>query len=118
LQEIVGRLEDVVIGPDGRELVRFHWIFIDLQNVIEGQVVQEAIDQFTIKLVVRPGFRETDEQLIRQRFKERIGDVHIRIEPVHDIPRTERGKFRAVICKLTPQQREQARRRSVVELTS
>ena len=41
LQEIMGRLEDVVVAPDGRELVRFHWVFMDLPHVLEGQVVQE-----------------------------------------------------------------------------
>jgi phenylacetate-CoA ligase len=30
IEEIVGRVEDTVIGQDGREMVRFHGIFIDL----------------------------------------------------------------------------------------
>ncbi len=102
LQEIVGRLEDVVVGPDGREMVRFHGIFIDMHNVLEGQVIQEAVDQFTVKVVARPGFGERDIEVIRRRFAERLGEVHVQVEKVDAIPRTERGKFRAVISKVTP----------------
>jgi phenylacetate-CoA ligase len=100
LEEVVGRLEDVVVGTDGREMVRFHWVFIDLPNVLEGQIVQEALDRLTLKLVTRPGFGATEEREIRRRFAERLGPVQLQIEPVPEIPRTERGKFRAVISKL------------------
>ncbi len=107
LKEIVGRLEDLVTCPDGRQMVRFHGIFIDLPNIIEGQVIQEALDQFTVRIVAQPGFGEREENIIQKRFAERLGLVHVKIELVPDIPRTERGKFRAVISKLkTPAGRE------------
>lgn len=97
LQEIVGRLEDVVIGPNGREMVRFHGIFIGLPTVLEGQVVQEASARFVVKVVATAKFGKEEEAIIRRRFAERLGSVSVQIERVHDIPRTERGKFRAVI---------------------
>jgi phenylacetate-CoA ligase len=103
LQEIVGRLEDVVVGPDGRELVRFHGIFIDLPHVLEGQVIQETMDRFTVKVVGKPGFGEVDERLIRSRFGQRLGEVEVNILQVPEIPRTERGKFRAVISNVKRQ---------------
>ncbi|MDB6121300.1 MAG: phenylacetate--CoA ligase family protein [Pedosphaera sp.] len=109
LKELVGRLEDVVIGPDGRELVRFHGIFIDMPTVLQGQVIQETIDQFTVKVVAQGGFGNDDEQLIRRRFAERLGPVNVRIEIVSEIPRTERGKFRAVISKLSPGMRNEVK---------
>lgn len=100
LQEIVGRLEDVVVGPDGRELVRFHGIFIDMPHVVEGQVIQEALERFTVKLVAKPGFGAADEMLIRKRFAQRLGEIEVNILQVPAIPRTERGKFRSVISYL------------------
>jgi phenylacetate-CoA ligase len=100
LKEIVGRLEDVVTGPDGRQMVRFHGIFVDLPAVLEGQVIQEALDRFTVKLVADSGFGGREEQTIRNRFEERLGKVHVTIQKVREIPRTERGKFRAVISNL------------------
>jgi phenylacetate-CoA ligase len=100
LKEVVGRLEDVVAGPDGRQMVRFHGIFIGLPNVIEGQVIQESLDRFTVKLATLDGFGEREEQVIRNRFEERLGKVRVQVLKVPDIPRTDRGKFRAVISNL------------------
>jgi phenylacetate-CoA ligase len=97
LKEVVGRVEDVVVGPDGRQMVRFHGIFIDLPHVLEGQVIQEAPDQFTVKVVTRDGFGPAEEGTIRKRFAQRLGMVSVEIHRVHEIPRTARGKFRAVI---------------------
>ncbi len=100
LQEIVGRLEDVATGPDGRQMVRFHGVFIGLPNVIEGQVIQETLDQFTARLVARPGFGQNEIRTIQTRFAQRLGPVKVKIELVPDIPRTERGKFRGVVSKV------------------
>ena len=52
VDEIVGRIEDTVIGRDGREMVRFHSIFINLNSIVEGQIIQHEIDEFEIKVVV------------------------------------------------------------------
>jgi phenylacetate-CoA ligase len=100
LKEVVGRLEDVVTGPDGRQMVRFHGLFIDLPKVVEGQVIQETLDQFTIRVVALDGFGDKEAQVIRNRLLERLGNVKVNLERVPAIPRTERGKFRAVISKL------------------
>jgi len=97
LQEVVGRLEDVVVGPDGREMVRFHGIFVELPHVIEGQVIQEAPDLFTVNVIAMDGFGVQDEQLIRKRFEERLGKVEVHIKRVQEIERSGSGKFRAVI---------------------
>ena len=108
LKEIVGRLEDVIVGPDGRQLVRFHWVFIDLPGVLEGQVVQEAIDEFTVNVVTRDGSLKEIRNVIEKRFKERLGPVSIRVQRLAEIPRTERGKFRSVISKVPPPERLRA----------
>jgi phenylacetate-CoA ligase len=106
LKGIVGRLEDLVTCPDGRQMVRFHGIFMDLPNIVEGQVIQEALDQFTARIVAQPGFGEREETVIQKRFAERLGPVNVKIELVPEILRTERGKFRAVISRLkTTEQR-------------
>jgi phenylacetate-CoA ligase len=97
LQEVVGRLEDVVVGPDGREMVRFHGIFVGLPHVLEAQVVQELPDAFTVRVVPIKGFAADDEALIRKRFEERLGKVKVHIQLVEELERTERGKLRAVV---------------------
>ncbi len=101
LKEVCGRIEDAVVCRDGRELVRFHGIFINLPNVIEAQVIQETIDRIRIKVVANEKFGYAEQNLIRERVAEqRLGSVHVEIEQVPAIERTERGKFRAVISHL------------------
>ena len=100
LQEVVGRLEDTVTGPDGRQMVRFHGLFIGLPHVLEGQVIQETRDRFTIRIVPGHQFDAQDERQIRARLTQRLGKVSMQLDKVPAIPRTDRGKFRAVISKL------------------
>jgi phenylacetate-CoA ligase len=101
IKEVVGRLEDVVTGPDGRQLVRFHGIFIDQPNIVEGQIIQDALDQFVVKVVPGKAFSQLDIDDIQQRMYQRLGTkISVQVVTVNEIPRTESGKFRAVISKL------------------
>ncbi len=101
LQEVVGRVEDVVVGPDGRQMVRFHGVFVDLPQVHEGQVIQEALDRIRVKVVPAAGWDAVDHQTISERIQQRLGKgVEVEVEVVKEIPRTKAGKFQAVISKL------------------
>ncbi len=101
IQEVVGRLEEVVTGPDGRQLVRFHGIFTDQPHIIEGQIIQETLHDFSVKVVVTDGFSAQDEINIQNRMHQRLGpDIKITINKVPSIPRTASGKFIAVISKV------------------
>jgi phenylacetate-CoA ligase len=101
LKELVGRLEDCVIGSDGREMVRFHGIFVDLPYVREGQIIQETLTDFMIRLVVDPEFGKVQKEEILRRFESRLGKVNLKFELVDKIEKTSRGKYRAVISKVT-----------------
>lgn len=103
IKEVVGRLEDVVIGPDGRQMVRFHGIFVDQPHVREGQIIQEAADRIRVKVVPAGSFDADDEQDIVRRIQQRLGaSVSVIVEPVETIPRTPSGKFRAVVSLWKP----------------
>ena len=102
LEEIVGRLEDVVVGPDGREMVRFHGLFVNIPHVLEGQVIQEELDLIRLRVVTTPSFGPEQEKRLRERLvRERLGAVRVMIDKVPFIERTERGKFRAVVSRLS-----------------
>jgi phenylacetate-CoA ligase len=103
LKEVVGRVEDVVLGPDGRQMVRFHGIFVGIPNLLEGQVIQEALERIRVKVVPVVGFGERDVTEIQKRIRQRLGDVEVTVEPVSEIPRTKAGKFRAVVSLLQKQ---------------
>jgi len=100
ISEIIGRLEDVITGPDGRKMVRFHGIFIDVTCIVEAQVLQHSLDDFEVKLVVsrEPGIEEI--QLIEKRMLSQLGKIKVNIHVVDSIPRSVNGKFKAVISEL------------------
>jgi len=101
LKEVVGRIEDVIIGPDGRQLVRFHGVFTDQPHVVEGQVVQEALTRIRVRIVAAPGFGESDALDIVRRVQQRLGTgVEVAVELVDHIPRSANGKFKAVVSLL------------------
>lgn len=101
LKEVVGRLEDVVVGPDGRRTVRFHGIFTELQGVREAQVIQEELDRLRILVVPSPHFGEDTVREIEQRIHARLTSaMRVTVEPVEAIPRTQAGKLKAVISRL------------------
>ena len=97
VEEIIGRIEDVVIGPGGKEMRRFNRVFIDIPCVLEGQVIQHEIDRFEIKLVV--SYTPTLESIntIKERMMAQLGEIEVDVVVVETIPRGPNGKFKAVI---------------------
>jgi phenylacetate-CoA ligase len=97
LKEVVGRLEDVVVGPDGRRMVRFHGVFVGQPHVREGQVIQETRNRIRLKVVPKDGFGAADVSDLQARIQQRLGEVEVIVQTVDEIPRTKAGKFKAVI---------------------
>jgi phenylacetate-CoA ligase len=101
LREIVGRLEDVIVGPDGRRTVRFHGLFVEIAGVREAQVVQEKTDRIRVKVVPTPAYGDDTAREIRARVRQRLTDaMSVEVERVEAIPRTAAGKVRAVVSLL------------------
>ncbi len=99
VDEVIGRSEDIVTGKDGRQMVRFHGIFINLPSVLKGQVVQETINRFTINVATK-GLTESEKLLIRQRMESQLGEIDLTINELDDIPVGNNGKFKAVISNI------------------
>ncbi len=97
IDEIIGRVEDTVVGQDGRQMVRFHGIFINIPKIIEGQIIQHTFSQFEIKLVTSKQLSLEEIDLIGQRMKSQLGKIELNINKVESIPRNNNGKFQAVI---------------------
>jgi phenylacetate-CoA ligase len=101
IKEVIGRIEDVVVGPDGRQMVRFHGVFVNQPHVQEGQIIQESVDLIRVKVVPTKDFGEQDAADIVHRVRQRLGnEVNVKVETVAEIPRTKAGKFQAVISNL------------------
>lgn len=97
IKEIIGRVEDTVVGKDGREMVRFHGIFINLPNLIEAQIIQHTLDVFEIKIVTNGKWSSDEALIIKNRMMSQLGDIDVKIHEVDMIMRNPSGKFPAVI---------------------
>ena len=106
IKQIDGRIEDIIVTPEGNMIGRLDHIFKDLTNIKESQVVQCAIDAVTVKVVRREVYDKKDEEALVYELRSRLGPrIRIDIEYVDNIPRSASGKFRAVLSQLTPERR-------------
>lgn len=101
--DIQGRNEDVIIGSDGRKMVRFHGIFIDIPGLALSQIVQKSRTLLVIRLVIRPGYDQISaERIMTQRLQSQLGSAtQFIFEYPQDLSRTTAGKFQAVISEIS-----------------
>ncbi len=100
LGPVEGRLDDVVVTPDGRRVGRLHPIFKADLPIREAQVVQDRIDRIRVRIVPAGSFSERNARVLERRFRERLGEMDYRFELVDSIPRGPNGKFRAVVSRI------------------
>jgi phenylacetate-CoA ligase len=96
---IEGRNEEFIVTPDGGRLGRFNnFVFAGLNGVVEGQVVQYAVDRLEIRVVPDATWSEAVRAAIVEAVRLRLGETtRVEVALVDSIPRTISGKFRAVI---------------------
>jgi phenylacetate-CoA ligase len=107
LLRIDGRIDDYVVTPEGRRIMRFDYLFKDTHDIREAQVIQERLGEVVIKVVPGgPGVtRDLDE--VRVLVKEWISpSLDVRFEIVGELPRQPGGKLRAVVSRLSSEQRD------------
>jgi phenylacetate-CoA ligase len=106
IEKIIGRVEDIVVTPDGRHIGRLDHLFKDMLNVKEAQIIQESIESLNIHIVKRDQFNESDMQKLREEAKLRLGNgIKINISFVNHLEREPSGKLRFVISKINPSDR-------------
>ena len=106
LASVEGRTDDVLYTPDGRLVGRLDPVFKSSLPIREAQIVQEATDRIRVRYVPAVGFSPEDEETIVAQIQARMGKMQVIMEEVGEVPRTSNGKFRAVICQLSPAERE------------
>lgn len=102
---IEGRSDDVLYTTDGRRIGRLDPIFKSNLPIVEAQIVQESLRSIKVRYVPAEDFDKNSLKILRERLGERLGDAEINFEQLEEIPRTNRGKFRAVICNLSAEER-------------
>lgn len=100
LDAIEGRANDCLITRDGRRIFWLNPVFYGLP-IRESQIEQLAVDRVVVRLVPGEAYDAPwIERTLRERLRERLGDVAVTIDRVDEVPRTTSGKLRAVICRV------------------
>ncbi|MCG8591152.1 MAG: hypothetical protein MJE66_17810 [Proteobacteria bacterium] len=95
--DVDGRIEDVVVTPEGNAVGRLDHVFKDQLDVAEAQILQERREGIRVLVVRRPSYGEASERGLVKEIRSRLGErIEIAIEHVEAIPREPNGKFRAV----------------------
>jgi phenylacetate-CoA ligase len=100
VEEITGRIEDAIVGKDGREMVRFHGIFIGIPAIVKGQIVQETLEDIVINVEVERQLTTDECEILTKRIYSQLGELNVQIFEMKEIPCGNNGKFRAVISKV------------------
>jgi phenylacetate-CoA ligase len=100
IRRIEGRMDDVIVTPDGRRIGRLDPVFKGAIPVIEAQIIQEHLENIRVRFVPAANYTESDGVEIVRQLQNYIGDIDIELEAVDRIPRTDNGKFRSVISKV------------------
>jgi len=100
LESVEGRLDDVIITPDGRRIGRLDPLFKGSFPIREAQVIQEELARLLIRFVPSSAYTSRDGERIRRHFQDYLGPMQIELEPVSRIAKSANGKFRAVISKV------------------
>jgi phenylacetate-CoA ligase len=106
IKSIFGREGDVIKTPSGRELgasIIAHLVYVicGAINIIESQVIQDAVDHITIEFVPNGEFVVENLADFQKRLSHYFeGDLKVDLERVKAIRRTQTGKIRPVISQL------------------
>ncbi len=98
VERVEGRLDPLLVTPDGRRIGRLDHVWKGVEHISSGQIVQEADLTVRLKVVPEPGYSEVDRSLITAHARDRLGPgMNIIVEEVDRLPRTRSGKFQAVV---------------------
>lgn len=102
IKKIIGRVDDMIITPEGNYVGRLDPIFKGLSTIKHAQIVQEKLDHIVVNIVPAEDYHGNDGQVVIKELKKRLGEkMRISINIVSDIPLTKAGKFRSVVSHIS-----------------
>ena len=99
VEQILGRDDDYVILPDGRQIGRMNLAFVGINGLVEAQIEQLEYDHIVVRFVAFPDAdMETLKSDITYNVRGRVGtEPTLELVPMAALPRTRRGKFQSVV---------------------
>jgi phenylacetate-CoA ligase len=99
LREIEGRVDDIIVLPDGRMLppAALHALYDEQEYIDQYQFTQESEDNFLTKVVSNKNRTPTSDEKLITGLKQILGkNASIKIEHVDKITITRTGKYRRI----------------------
>jgi phenylacetate-CoA ligase len=98
IERIEGRMDDVIVTPEGNLVGRLDPIFKAVSSLHETRIVQDVKDHVRIEIVASSEFTQRMEEALRAEVRSRLGPrMRIDIVRVPAIERTGSGKLRTVV---------------------
>ncbi len=100
---MTGRRLDALRTPDGRRVPGefFPHLLKDYAGIRQFQVVQPALDQLQLRVVLSPTWTSAEQRLLLHQVATRMGpQVTIQWQSVPSIPLTRAGKHRVVVSEV------------------
>ena len=98
-----GRMDDVIITPEGRRIGRIDPAFKGIEGIELAQVIQEELNKIIIIVVVNKERRQLfNEDLLVENLKQRTSHLmDIKVIYQDAIEKSPNGKFKSVISKIS-----------------
>lgn len=103
IERIEGRMDDVIVTPEGNLVGRLDPIFKAVSSLHETRIVQDEVDHVRVEIVVIGAFSSAMEDELRAQLRSRLGPLmRIDMVRVQSIERTGRGKLRTTVNLVYP----------------
>lgn len=106
IERIEGRMDDVIVTPEGNLVGRLDPIFKAVSSLQETRIVQDAKDHVRVEIVASSAFTRAMEDALQAELRSRLGPrMRIDIARVQSIERTGSGKLRTTVNLVYPSRR-------------
>lgn len=103
VERIEGRMDDVLVTPEGRLVGRLDPIFKAVSSFYETRIVQTTPSRVQVQVVPAGGSLDPDDvDTLVKELRNRLGpSMEIEVVEKQELPRTASGKLRAVVNEVT-----------------
>ena len=101
VKSLDGRLDDMILLPNGNLVTNMDMVFKDLSDVHEAQIQQKEKGSVRVFVVRGNHYNEDSEQLLMSELRNRLGnEMNIGVQYVNAIQKTAAGKHRLVVSSI------------------
>jgi phenylacetate-CoA ligase len=98
IDKIDGRIEDIIITPDGRHVGRMDAAFKYIKGIDYAQIIQNKIEKINVLLVKNNHFTDAELTILEKHIRDRVGEnIKVDFQFTDKIKPGGNGKLRFVI---------------------